>query len=173
MSFKICLSAESPSRVTYTGIALPHCTLVIAQSWILLHPWPHPQVATPGKCVSPKFRCCFISLSPAAASGRHKPLLRTFTGIVPDQHCRQKYTIRELIRTKELRRTKWVSATPIREPKFLWIKAKIKSDVCVSYSFFSIHGFFKPVTMITDPDYFSECRNALFIADICHLNGQK
>ena len=40
------------------------------------------QGATPGKCVSLKFRCCSISLSPAATSGRHKPLLRTFTGTI-------------------------------------------------------------------------------------------
>ena len=76
------------------------------------------QGATPGKCVSLKFRCCSISLSPAATSGRHKPLLRTFTGTIQDHHNR--YTVQRLvstvIRIEELRRTKWVSATPTRKP---------------------------------------------------------
>ena len=50
------------------------------------------QGATPGKCVSLKFRCCSISLSPAATSGRHKPLLRTFTGTIQD-HLNRKINL--------------------------------------------------------------------------------
>ena len=96
------------------------------------------QGATPGKCVSLKFRCCSISLSPAATSGRHKPLLRTFTGTIQDHLHRQtnQRLINKAICIEELHRTKRVSATSIRKPKLLRIKAKIKSDVCVSYSVF-------------------------------------
>lgn len=33
-------------------------------------------------------------------------------------------------------------------------------------------GFFKPATIITERELFSECQIALFIADMCHLNHQ-
>ena len=57
------LSDNSPSRVTYIGIACPSLRFGHYPIMVLLHPWPYPQVATPEKCYSLKFRCCSISLS--------------------------------------------------------------------------------------------------------------
>ena len=33
-------------------------------------------------------------------------------------------------------------------------------------------GFFKPATIITERELFSECQIALFVADMCHLDYQ-
>lgn len=33
-------------------------------------------------------------------------------------------------------------------------------------------GFLKPATIITGREQFSECQNALFIADMCHLKNR-
>ena len=83
------------------------------------------QGATPGKCVSLKFRCCSISLSPAATSGRHKPLLRT------DKQFKD-LSAQQSVSRSFIARNGFLPPLPGNH-KDLRIKAKIKSDVCVSY----------------------------------------
>lgn len=119
---------QSPNRVTYIEAATPHTASPSCPSRQNL------QGATPEKCVSLKFRCCFISLPPLATP------VGTNLCLEPSQaQYKTTRTAREICKTiciEELRRTKWVSATPIRLLKTLRIKAKIKSDVCVSYLIF-------------------------------------
>ena len=53
------LNCQSPNWVTYTGQHSRTASLLCPTNR-------NPQAATPGKCVTLKFRCCFISLPPAA-----------------------------------------------------------------------------------------------------------
>ena len=86
------------------------------------------QGATPGKCVSLKFRCCFISLPPVANP------VGTNLCLEPSQaQC----NLHRGASSHEMG-----SCHPFRFAKALRIKAKIKSDVCVSYSI--VLGSFKP-----------------------------
>ena len=98
-------SIRSPSRVTYIGTASSHTAFPSCPSRRNL------QGATPGKCVSLKFRCCSISLSPVANP------VGTNLCLEPSQAqyktARIAKEICKAIYTEELHRTKWVSATPI------------------------------------------------------------
>lgn len=79
-------SRLSPSRATYTGIALPHCALAVAQTWN--SPFP----AASAGSHSREMRIAEIPVPsyliiPGCHAGRHNPLLFTFTGnnVI---HCR-------------------------------------------------------------------------------------
>ena len=79
-------SRLSPSRVTYTGIALPHCVLAVAQSWN------SPFSAASASSHSQEMRIAEIPvlsylITSGCHTGRHNPLLFTFTGnnVI---HCR-------------------------------------------------------------------------------------
>ena len=79
-------SCPSPSRVTYTGIALPHYVLAVAQSWN------SPFQAASAGSHSREMHIAEIPVPsyliiPGCHTGRHNPLLFTFTGnnVI---HCR-------------------------------------------------------------------------------------
>ena len=115
-------SIRSPSRVTYIGTASSHTASPSCPSRRSL------QGAAPGKCVSLKFRCCFISLPPVANP------VGTNLCLEPSQaQC----NLHRGASSHEMG-----SCHPFRFAKALRIKAKIKSDVCVSYSI--VLGSFKP-----------------------------
>lgn len=109
-------SIRSPSRVTYIGTASSHTAFPSCPSRRNL------QGATPGKCVSLKFRCCFISLSPVATP------VGTNLCLEPSQaQCNQH---------RGASSHEMGFCHPYPYANTLQIKVKIKSDVCVSYSTF-------------------------------------
>ncbi len=136
----------------------PHCALVIAQSWI------SPSLtASAGshsrKMLSAEIPALFYLITSGCYTGRHNPLLHTFTS-------------NNVIHCRYLSARNGVLPPLSKNTKTLRIKAKIKSGVCVSYEIVSFSGFFKPVIILSDEGAFSECWNplfSLFIADFCNL----
>ena len=140
-------SISSPSRVTYIGTASSHTAFPSCPSRRNL------QGATPGKCVSLKFQCCSISLSPVANP------VGTNLCLEPSQaHCKTTTTAKQISKvscTEELHRTKWVSATSVRLLRASTDKGENKircMRVLLNY-----FGFFKPAIIITEKRRFSEC----------------
>ena len=90
---KICLLAESPNRVTYTGTASSHTAPPSCPTRR------NPQAATPEKCFLLKFRCRFTSLSLTAMP------VGTILCSIPSRATMKSLQVHL--------RTKWDSATPL------------------------------------------------------------
>lgn len=126
--FSIGFLNHSPSRVTYTGTAIPHCSSAMPI-----------QADMQGRCSR---KMCSNSLSGAVLPHSLRMPLRQAQTSAQLLHrhsdsrllsLNKSKTCQHNLCTEKLHRTKWVSATLIRL-FLLQIKAKIKSNVCVSYS---------------------------------------
>lgn len=102
-------------------------------------------------------------------SGRHKPLLRTFTGTTLTT-----ITANSLIANLQSNLQRGTSSHEMGfcHPIYL-LKLTDKGEnkircmrVLFSYQF---SWLCKPAIIITEKEQFSECPNTLFIADLCHL----
>ena len=76
----------------------------------------------------------FYLIISGCQSGRHKPLLRTFTGTIQDHQNRKINLQGNLYRGASSHEMGFCHPYPYANT--LQIKVKIKSDVCVSYSIF-------------------------------------
>lgn len=88
----------------------------------------------------------FYLIISGCQSGGHKPLLRTFTGTIQD-HQNHKINLQgNLYRGASSHEMGFCHLYPYA--KTLRIKAKIKSDVCVSYLVYIFYGSTEPTEII-------------------------